>query len=405
MILAVTGLCASAKAQNVLFDFDNAPVHTSLPIDLTVGGITAGFSATWFYNYSIQPADTLGFTPIGFSGLCIYPNTVFPDDFLIGFTQKLTGFSILYAFREYNCDPSATMRVTAYLDDPWVATSTMTTQEGVWPTATLSLHSKVSFNNVVVHYDSPPTGEPLSVSLRFWLGGSGGFPPGLPQTRTCATHAYGSSGYGFTPPRYPSVFHGYVSEAQSPRRSSSQRFRNPTPPSLHRVSAGSDVPASSVLRGATTPGRPFRRASFSFAWRYHPYTLFSFSHRRGVTRRGPGDFALRRRGLPIRLLSTGDDRVSHVPREPSCAYALFFDPGRTVEIRPLRSDGSVPVQSTTRTPTNSHFRGSIARPQHSLSTLRRTDRSATTQDSLPATGQFYRTGFQYPQGSSERFQS
>jgi hypothetical protein len=39
------------------------------------------------------------------------------------------------------------------------------------------------------------------------------------------------------------------------------------------------------------------------------------------------------------------------------------------------------------------FRGSIARPRHSLSTLRPVGRPHRTQDSLPAAGQLYRVGF------------
>jgi hypothetical protein len=50
------------------------------------------------------------------------------------------------------------------------------------------------------------------------------------------------------------------------------------------------------------------------------------------------------------------------------------------------------------------FRGSITRLRHSLSTLRRTDCSATTQDSLPAAGQALPDGLGYPQGPAERFQ-
>src|SRR5512140_1742544 len=62
-----------AQAQAVLFDFDSAPVSATLPITLTVGGITAHFSATGD-GYSIQPANTMGFTPAGFTGNCIYPS-------------------------------------------------------------------------------------------------------------------------------------------------------------------------------------------------------------------------------------------------------------------------------------------------------------------------------------------
>ncbi len=106
---------AETKAQSVLFDFDNAPLHTSLPVDLTVGGITAHFSGNpGYYNYSIQRADALGFTPPGFSGYCIYPNTIYPCDLLISFNRQLTAASILYSPEEYDTDSSCRMRITAY---------------------------------------------------------------------------------------------------------------------------------------------------------------------------------------------------------------------------------------------------------------------------------------------------
>jgi len=152
---ATAGMGAPVVAQNVLFDFDNAPIHRSLPLDLAAGGITAHLSATG-ENFSIQRADTLGFTPIGFGGLCVYPNSVFRADLLVGFSTTLTDFSILVAMQEYNCDPTGTMRVTAYMDDTSIGTSTATAQEGVWPTTTLAISAPEGFNRVVVHYDKPP---------------------------------------------------------------------------------------------------------------------------------------------------------------------------------------------------------------------------------------------------------
>jgi hypothetical protein len=143
---------------SVLFDFDNAPVHTSLPIDLTVGGVTAHLSATGS-GFSIQPADTLGFTPAGFGGYCLYPNSVFAADLHVSFSRTMTGFSILYSPQELGCDDSATMRVTAYMDGAFVGTNTATVPvPGTWPTGTLSINTSQPFNSVVVHYDSrPPT--------------------------------------------------------------------------------------------------------------------------------------------------------------------------------------------------------------------------------------------------------
>src|SRR3974390_234751 len=95
LIALASGLVVKAEAQSILFDFDTAPVYTSLPISLTVGGITAQFSATG-QGYSIQPANSLGFTPAGFGGYCLYPNSIYAADLLVTFSTPLTAFSILY---------------------------------------------------------------------------------------------------------------------------------------------------------------------------------------------------------------------------------------------------------------------------------------------------------------------
>ena len=41
-------------------------------------------------------------------------------------------------------------------------------------------------------------------------------------------------------------------------------------------------------------------------------------------------------------------RVSQVPRQPFCPFALFYDPGRTLPIGPLHRLGTAPVMSTTK---------------------------------------------------------
>ncbi|MCG3125372.1 MAG: hypothetical protein CHACPFDD_00190 [Phycisphaerae bacterium] len=146
------------NSQSRIFDFDNAPVHTSLPIDLTIGGLTAHFSATGS-GFSIQYANAMGFTPAGFAGLCIYPNSVFPADLIVDFDQPLADFSIMYSPQELGCDDSATMRATGYMNGVFVATNTVTAPtHGTWPTGTLTLTAPAGFNRVVVHYDAkPPT--------------------------------------------------------------------------------------------------------------------------------------------------------------------------------------------------------------------------------------------------------
>lgn len=163
MLLLLGGLSlvlftAPVFAQSVLFDFDNAPLHSSLPIDLSVGGINAHFSANpAYYNYSVQRADVLGFTPVGFAGYCIYPNTIYPCDLLISFNPALVAASIMYAPEEYATDSSCTMRITAYMGTTMVGTNTYSIPEpGTWPTGTLSFSSTQPFDNIVIHYAAPP---------------------------------------------------------------------------------------------------------------------------------------------------------------------------------------------------------------------------------------------------------
>ncbi len=147
-----------ASAQDVLFDFDNAPLYASLPIDQTVSGITAHLSATG-QGYSIQNANVLGFTPPGFAGRIIYPNSINLADLLIRFDHALTDFSIMYSVEELACDTSATMRVTAFMNGSFVGTNTkVASVPGTWPVDTLRCTFPQGFDSVVVHFDShPPT--------------------------------------------------------------------------------------------------------------------------------------------------------------------------------------------------------------------------------------------------------
>ncbi|MFO0894960.1 MAG: hypothetical protein U0574_08410 [Phycisphaerales bacterium] len=149
---------SSARAETVTFNFENANVYSPLPVTLGAGSVSATFSGTG-QGYSIQWANTMGFTPVGFSGKCIYPSSVFLADLVITFSKPLTAFSVLYAVQELDCDCSATMKVTAYLGAATVGSATKVAQPGfTWPTATLaySAPSGQSFDKVVVHYQSPP---------------------------------------------------------------------------------------------------------------------------------------------------------------------------------------------------------------------------------------------------------
>jgi hypothetical protein len=161
LLAAFLGVAAgSARAQSVVFDFDGGPIHAPLPLDQVAGGITAHLSATG-EGYSIQqPADVLaGFTPAGFSGLCVAPSGVFAADLLIAFDRPLTDIAMLYSPQEQGCDDSATLKISASLGANAIGSNTaVALVPGTWPTGTLSFSSAQPFDSVVVHYQSqPPT--------------------------------------------------------------------------------------------------------------------------------------------------------------------------------------------------------------------------------------------------------
>lgn len=146
------------QAQVVTFDF-SAPMYAATPLDQTVSGLTAHFtSSPLALGYSIQdPTSLAGFVPAGFAGNCLAPNGVFASDLLIAFDKPLQDISILYAPDELATDSSCTVRITAYAGLNPVGTSTTTINPpGTWPTGTLSLGPLSAFDNVVIHYDSPP---------------------------------------------------------------------------------------------------------------------------------------------------------------------------------------------------------------------------------------------------------
>lgn len=155
-LAALILLAGPASAQSVTFDFDGAAQYAQLPFDLTVGGVTARLTATG-QGFSIQRADVLGFTPAGFSGYCLYPNSISAADLLVSFSRTLTDFSIMYAPQELGCDTTATMRVTGLMDGAAVATNTATAPHpGTWPVGLLTLGAAQGFNSVVIHYDARP---------------------------------------------------------------------------------------------------------------------------------------------------------------------------------------------------------------------------------------------------------
>ena len=230
-------------------------------------------------------------------------------------------------------------------------------------------------------------------------GRPGGCPPGLPQIRTCPTQAYGSSGRGLTTCTATRNSFGHRAAGLSvPTLSPSCGSAIQVPPSLHRVPAAA-VPRLrhyyEALRLPTALPDALRRPSHAGD---RPVRLCSLRSAR--RRPAAWSFAVRQPRAHLRI---GNGRVSQVPGEPCCAYALLSDPGRTNAPGPKGAPARPPPGRRRRLPRGGVFRGSITRPWHWLSTLRRTDCSATTQDSLPAAGQALRGGIGYPQGSEKRF--
>jgi hypothetical protein len=160
LALAAAASHAQTATTVVTFNFDTAAVGAPTPFTLKKGQVTAAFTGG-LYGYSIQPANVLGFTPKGFAGNCLYPNTVYPSDVGITFNHAMTGIQMKFSPEEYATDSSATIQVSAYLGTTFVGSATAVAPvPGTWPTGTLRYSTTTgTFDNVVVHYlKAPPTG-------------------------------------------------------------------------------------------------------------------------------------------------------------------------------------------------------------------------------------------------------
>jgi hypothetical protein len=112
---------------------------------------------------------------------------------------------------------------------------------------------------------------------------------------------------------------------------------NAAPPSLHGVREGPFPRFDTTMRHSDS--RPSISPHFvAFAWRYHPCALFAPSGR-DARPWAPGSWYSGSRAGDV----SGDGRGSQVSGDPSCAYALFFDPGGIGHARPLRRADAVPA--------------------------------------------------------------
>jgi hypothetical protein len=154
--LTLMAFLAPARADIITFNFDNATLHASLPIDQTVDGLTAHLSATG-QGFSIQN-DKSTIQPSGFSGNWIYPDSVFMADLLISFSQTITDFSIMFATWDLTYDTTATMQVKAYAGATLIGSNTAQGDPGLtYPVGTLTFSTAQGFDNVILHWLLPPS--------------------------------------------------------------------------------------------------------------------------------------------------------------------------------------------------------------------------------------------------------
>jgi hypothetical protein len=145
---------------------------------------------------------------------------------------------------------------------------------------------------------------------------------------------------------------------------------------------------------------PFSPRFVAFAWRYPPVRL------RSSLPHGPtpaGGLELSGLAAPRQSLRTGEHRVSQVPGEPRCAYALFSDPGRTAASGHTTSAAWPPFVATTRAPTIREISGLHSRA--SARAVYASPLGSPQDDARLASGCLASLpgGIGYPQGSYERF--
>lgn len=160
--------------------------------------------------------------------------------------------------------------------------------------------------------------------------------PALPQTRTCAIHAYGSSGRATAalPQSIGLPWSGLVSSASLPCLPPADALPDGAFPPMGRL--GLTSPLSSVLCTATTAALP---VSGSFTCRSFPDTLLASIVRglpNGLVARWkppvtPGLLVTR---SPFPGMVQGDRWLSHVPEFPLWRHAPLSDPGGVLDTRP-----------------------------------------------------------------------
>lgn len=127
---AITGHVFTA-GQSATFDFDTGTptLHATMgiPLDQTVGGITAHFSspnAALTGGFSVQSHNTTFYNLSQFSGNYLYPNSVYNPNLAISFSQPVSSITFTYATADFGqTETPTTVQVTAYMGSTVVGTA------------------------------------------------------------------------------------------------------------------------------------------------------------------------------------------------------------------------------------------------------------------------------------------
>jgi len=172
------------------------------------------------------------------------------------------------------------------------------------------------------------------------------------------------------------------------------------PPSLCRVVLGCGLSRlHRYYSNAKTSRHPSRRASFSFAWRYHGRVGDSLPCEGRRALAGPGCWLQaathgeRACPPPIPPIIRGEDRISQVPAEPSVAMHTLLRPRKNPTELAVSSRLARPQVRQRPRLLQLHFRGSIAWLGDWLSTLRRFGCPTRRKTRLRLLARLCRAGF------------
>ena len=169
------------------------------------------------------------------------------------------------------------------------------------------------------------------------------------------------------------------------------------PPSLHGVPrVGS--PASSVLQSTPTSCRPSRVTSFPSLRGTAAAPWVSFPQTQGAIAAGQGLLT----GIPNTGSSTETTGPPRFLEDPTVNVPRSSTPAESLRSATTARRCCLPPLQRRRPPQSVQFRGSITRPAHSLSTLRRVSCLTATQDSLPDGWPAFPGGSWLPAGSQRK---